>query len=514
MLGLLTPLRTSPSMSVRSFGALICALAVVLAASGAYAEPVSGRVVDAHTGLPMVGLEITVEETGAVGVTDDQGRYAIEVGALEAVTLVPLVDGVPEEQAIRWVNQRPGTERVLRVFDPSSAPTDGMRWGAPLPSRPADPNEPDGSVELPGLPEPNPLFAAAPAQLPETIRVGRRDADTCVGHSIQRIETVPLEEYVQGVLIPEIGVFRAVEGGPESAAGVFEAFAVAARSYAVWWYLQNPDREYHIDDTACNQRYDDSRSAWVAERVAATQGQVMVDEATRTQLDKYEYAASCGEHGSRPFGQTALVPDVTPLRACVGSWCGHDGCAAHEENPDVEPAGNRCLVRGICQWGAIERSMEGDSGADILAHYQPNLAVVDLGATVEPPVDEDVADAGDTTDAAEPTTGDVADDTTLDGSGQEDTGPNDTGATPDIVSVDAPEPGSDSDTPSGDVGSRPRPNEGGGTPPPLFSVVDPSLEVGRGCATAPRDAGRFPFGAGVLIVFGAASAMTRRRPAT
>ena len=32
-------------------------------------------------------------------------------------------------------------------------------------------------------------------------------------------------------------------------------------------------------------------------------------------------------------------------------------------------------MRGVCQWGSLERSVRGDSSAEILAHYQPDLIV-------------------------------------------------------------------------------------------------------------------------------------------
>ena len=58
-----------------------------------------------------------------------------------------------------------------------------------------------------------------------------------------------------------------------------------------------------------------------------------------------------------------IVPDDGFERACVGSWCGHDRYRmAHQDNPFLE-AGNRCLVRGVCQWGSLERSVRGDSRA-------------------------------------------------------------------------------------------------------------------------------------------------------
>lgn len=342
-------------------------------------DVVGGRVLDANTGRPIGDARVEVPELGlAVDVAPD-GTFEVRLGGVPSVTIaaaVPEPGGTDPSAAIRYVGISGGRILDLRVFDPRTAPASGIEWGAPLSTRPADAAAP-GPIRWTDFVPGGPLALSFSGPLPETIRVGRRFASSCSGNPVQRVDTVPLEEYVEGVLLPEIGVFRSVEGGPDSAAAVFEAFAVAARSYALWFYFSNPDAEYHLDDTACNQRYEEGRNAWVAERVAATRGQMLVAAADRGVIDKFEYAASCGRHGTRPEYQDALVPDLTGRRACVGSWCGHDDCAAHEVNPAVPELG-RCLVRGICQWGAVERAMNGDSYADILAHYQPNLAVVDF----------------------------------------------------------------------------------------------------------------------------------------
>ncbi|MBN2360887.1 MAG: carboxypeptidase regulatory-like domain-containing protein, partial [Deltaproteobacteria bacterium] len=69
---------------------------------------------------------------------------------------------------------------------------------------------------------------------------------------------------------------------------------------------------------------------------------------------------------------------VTGHVACVGTWCGHDTDGmGHQDNPCTTEC-SRCLVRGICQWGAAERSFGGDGYASILAHYQPQLTLVSL----------------------------------------------------------------------------------------------------------------------------------------
>ncbi len=355
----------------------ITALLLALAAPVAAADLV-GTVVDAHDALPVAGVRVIALGSGVDAITDAQGRYRLTLPADRTQDDVRVAaPGEAPERALTWVGLRAAEHRTLHVFRPGVAPRGDMAWGAPLPFRPDD-GRPDAPVSIAEFLESHPLGLTITGPLPDAIRVGRRMADSCSGNPIQRIDTVSLEEYVQGVLIPEIGVFRAVEGGEPAAAEVFKAFAVAARSYAVWFYYQDPTAEFHIDDTACNQRYEDARNEYIGAQVAATAGMIMVQAADPTVIDKFEYAASCGRHGSRPEYQDALVPDDTGVEACVGSWCGHNGCAGHEVNPALPDSG-RCLVRGICQWGSVERSMRGDAYSDILAHYQPNLSVVTLG---------------------------------------------------------------------------------------------------------------------------------------
>jgi MYXO-CTERM domain-containing protein len=353
----------------------LAAAALVLVPMRGRAELLHGTVLDALTGEPVAGALVEVEGLERQAVTDAAGRYQIDVG--EHASPHTLLVDAGEAEPLRWVNQSAAHDSTLRVFNSLDSPDAGPTWGSPLQR---DFQVGAVPVRITDLPRPiTVLGVTVGPTLPATIRVGRRFSDTCSGHDVTRIDEVDFETYVQGVLVPEIGVFRSIQGGPESSAAVFQAFAVAARSYALWFYLRDPGAEWHIDDTACNQRYDDARSEFVAAQVAVTAGMIMVAESDRTLLDKLEYAASCGRNGSRPEYQDALVPDETGQNACVGSWCGHNGCAAHEDNPAV-PGSDRCLVRGICQWGAAERSMRGDSYQSILEHYQPNLAVVTVGA--------------------------------------------------------------------------------------------------------------------------------------
>ncbi len=232
--------------------------------------------------------------------------------------------------------------------------------------------------------------------LPETIRVARYADNNC-SSTFLRVDEVPLESYVAGVVNAEIGVFAAAGSGEgvqipsgERRTRVFasfQTFAVAARTYVVWWYLrQGPAADYHIKDGPCNQVYKDDRTEISTAAATSTAGQILVAEFDHNLLDKHEYASACARRGSLPSYKSAtpvdpadIIPDDGLSRVCVRDWCGHDReRMAHQDNP-LFPAGNRSLVRGICQWGSVERAVRGDSYLQILSHYQPLLTLRTIG---------------------------------------------------------------------------------------------------------------------------------------
>jgi uncharacterized protein (TIGR03382 family) len=231
--------------------------------------------------------------------------------------------------------------------------------------------------------------------------VARHRENNC-SNPIARIDEVPLQSYVAGVVHGEIGIFRAAGTGEGVAiapqevdarvTASFQTFAIAARTYAIWWYLRRgADADFHIHDGPCNQVYQDARDS-VSERAAATTiGKILVPRDDPNSIDKHEYASSCARNGTLPSYRNArdvrrddIVPDLGLQRVCVRSWCGHDRLRmAHQDNPFL-PSGNRCLVRGICQWGSLERSVRGDSFEAILQHYQPDLLILDPQQEADP----------------------------------------------------------------------------------------------------------------------------------
>ncbi len=346
-------------------------LMVLLLAAPPAQNVLSGQITDAVDGRPIPMAGLRVEGLEITATADANGEYRIPVPGDEAWRISIDAPGyAPGELA----NQRPGGPPGEARLYPEKlwlTPEDPPRFGLG-PGTGLGP-EPRGPVSLQSL-----LRASVPAQLPATIRVARYFNTSCTG-SIQRIDEIDFQDYVRGVVNAEVGVFRGVAGGPAAAAECWKAFAVAARSYALHFILTQPYDGYDIKDGACNQVYDDNRNADVSAAADATLGMILVKKADPNVIDRYFYAASCAEHGTEPaYATGTIIPDATPVRACVGSWCGHDNCAGHADNPEV-PGSDKCLVWGTCQWGSVERSMNGETFRDILGHYQPNCAIREMG---------------------------------------------------------------------------------------------------------------------------------------
>ncbi|TDP77500.1 carboxypeptidase regulatory-like domain-containing protein [Bradymonas sediminis] len=382
--------------------ALLCVMTLGL--GSAQAGELSGTFTDAATGHPIEGASVRVMGTHETAKTDAHGRYAFELpdGVYELAIRAEVGDAVYESRMVRqYVPQILEARPYVYTDWFLNQGIDPQKHAPGMPSFSGE--GPEGGPEtvdlrdLFGSGEPNPLYYTIPSDQPATIRVGRRRESTGSGgcsdsvNPIVAIESMSLDEYVKGVLPPEIGVFQNIPGASE----VYKAFAIAAKSYALYFVLRYgpgnrrslgrsvPPNNYtwfHIDDTACNQRYTSQRLTITTNAANAVANKIMAKRSDPNSLDKYEYAASCGKHGTRPEHQTALVSDRPPVSSCVGSWCGHNSCAGHETNTAVSGS-NRCLVRGICQWGAASWGEAGKSYTWLLSHYQPNLALRNIGQT-------------------------------------------------------------------------------------------------------------------------------------
>lgn len=372
--------------------------------STALAGTLQGKLTDSLTGTPIPGASVHVLGTDRTTTTDRDGDWSFELpeGEYELTFEKRLGD---ELYQFRLVNQhvpqyKPADSWIATTYYMDrGVPRVERPRGAPVP-RIDHPSARDrGPVDLRDLPRQKatlqPGQYTIPKSPPMKIRVARRQDHSTCRSSIVAIEEVPLEDYAKGVLHPEIGVFRSINNHIE----VYKAFALAAKSYGLYFMLRydsgnrrtvgsakppNGFTWFHIDDTPCNQRYSDKRSITTANKAAnQMKGKLLVKKGAPNKLHKYEYAASCKEHGTRPEYQNKIVGDQSPAHACVGSWCGHDSCAGHQDNPNV-PGQDRCLVRGICQWGSAEWAKGGKDYKWLIAHYQPNLEIRDLTGGNQP----------------------------------------------------------------------------------------------------------------------------------
>jgi len=379
-----------------TLGIVLCTAAVATAGT------LEGRLVDGLTGTPVPDATVRVLGTFRQTTTDADGSWSFDLpeGDYELAFDKTLGD---RHYHFRLVNQRvpqhkpaeatlSTTHYLEQGFERTARPR-----GAPV-ERLDHPSDRDrGPVDLGDWSGDESAARAAPHTIPDsaprTIRVARYDDPENCSNSIVAIEEMPLDEYVRGVLPPEIGVFQRLDNVEET----YKAFGLAAKSYGLYFMLvydsenrrrtsgpKPPDNYnwYHIDDTPCNQRYSDKRLAITTRAVDTQAGRLLVKDGAPNTLDKYEYAASCGGHGTRPEYQQTIVDDSPPTTSCVNDWCRHTSCAGHEDHPQVSGTDD-CLVRGICQWGAAEWAEAGKNYQWILDHYQPNLQIRELWDTEE-----------------------------------------------------------------------------------------------------------------------------------
>lgn len=257
-------------MRLAPIAAILCCLAC--------AEPqplVHGRVTDAVTDAPIAGARVSVAD-GAFAITDDHGRFVLAATAPfelrvdargylamrrlaavdnEAIGLWPeiLPDDVSDSAHAKLHSERPPPEGDVRpgLEEP---PSEVMEFAVPSP-QPQDPRF--GQLR-------QALFTA-----PQTIRVWRRRLDGSTSSCTGRVDVIPFNEYIKGVLPHEwIASWdkRSLRMG-----------AVAIRSYA--WAIVTSGGRYQcadVDDTSNTQVYRDDRLAKTDAIVDETQGQVIV----------------------------------------------------------------------------------------------------------------------------------------------------------------------------------------------------------------------------------------------
>lgn len=343
------------------------ALAAVAGCVDALESPgeLSGRIVDGYTGLPVADARVEVEGTGEHAFSGAGGELAMPAPAgTHRVTVtapgfltqtrvrVEIAPGDTTAFDVALHPRSPAPELVEAVLHAMHAEREALR---------DDPDDPAlrpevaaflrgelGEGELLAAPElGGDGIGAARAALtgpPTEIRVWRRSIDGASSSCRGRIDRIPFEDYVAGVL-PH-------EWIPSWHDESLRAGALAIRTYS--WNWINRGGKYDcadLDDTTRSQVYRDDRTARATAAVEATRGQGIVRGGS---LVSGEYSA---EHG----GTTA---DGVTDSVCAGrARSGHG--------------------RGMCQWGSQRWATSGRDHAWIAEHYWPGSSV-DGGRPPEP----------------------------------------------------------------------------------------------------------------------------------
>jgi hypothetical protein len=186
-----------------------------------------------------------------------------------------------------------------------------------------------------------PETIAAAWQPPTTIRVWRRGLDGSSASCSGRVDTIPFEKYVKGVLPHEW--IRSWHG--ES----LRAGAIAIRTYAANWVRAGGKYTCaDLDDTTASQVYKDEFFAVTNTAVDATANTFVMKNGLPVFA---EYSAENGH------------PTATGIS---DSLCAGKARFGHG--------------RGTCQWGSQRwASQSGKSHTWILEHYYPGATVVKVG---------------------------------------------------------------------------------------------------------------------------------------
>lgn len=135
-----------------------------------------------------------------------------------------------------------------------------------------------------------------------------------------KIEEIPLEEYIVGVVSAEMPVSFELEA--------LKAQAVAARTYALKRMIDNKNKEYHIVDTVANQVYYDDkelREKWsdaynekinkIKKAVIDTKGEYLVYD--NEIIDAFFFSTSVGKTEN---SEEVFIEKLPYLRSVESRW--------------------------------------------------------------------------------------------------------------------------------------------------------------------------------------------------
>jgi hypothetical protein len=318
----------------------ILAAFVLLVGCSTESATLSGSVVDRVTGAPIAGARVMAPGGSIVAISDADGSYALDAPAgttrvtVEADGYLAMTRDVRAGVVVALFPATTGeaADRALfgarRVFDELSGDVrpqarDLLRRIRELPDAPT-------LREL--IPLPEGTIAAIPPP-PATIRVWRRGIDGSTASCSGRVDVIPFETYVKGVL-PH-------EWIPSWDPLALEMGAVAIRTYAWWWIAAGGKYDCaDLDDTTASQVYEDEFLPKTDAAVDATAGVSIVRD------DSIVFAEYSAENGD-PTEYGVDEPH------CAGeSVFGHG--------------------RGTCQWGTQRWAVsEGRDYVWMSAHYYP-----------------------------------------------------------------------------------------------------------------------------------------------
>jgi stage II sporulation protein D len=205
---------------------------------------------------------------------------------------------------------------------------------------------PGESVVLTGSDPANGIFSLRQGDSARRYRGSLTVSCTSAG-SLRVIDCLPLEEYLKGVLGPEIGSSAPLEA--------LKAQAVAARTYAVKNFDHNTSPDADLEDTTQNQLYDgyDSESARCDEAIDATAGKVITFNG---ELIDAVYATDCGgitADGGEPYLKPVVDADCaqeTPWTVTV---------SLSDLSSDLERAGVNGLTGAVSSLSVAEKDASG-----------------------------------------------------------------------------------------------------------------------------------------------------------
>ena len=329
--------------------------------AGVTTNAIRGTVRDAFTARPIAGAEVRIERNGeriATAITLADGCFAIDRPASNDYAIVVHSSGHLDTQLAASEGAGSGeSDDTITLDQPPAAPSEAMIEDR-LAALGNAQTQRDSADDLDLRPEVREYlrtlrpsfdhrdFGLEPAvpfdtcsglgSPPATIRIWRRYGTSSTSSCSGRVDVIPLERYIKGVLPHEwIASWNAAS---------LRAGALAIRTYSWRWIRAGGKYSCaDLDDTTASQRYTDSTLTVTNTAVDATRGQAIVRSGT---LVSGEYSAE----------------NANPTADGIGDPL----CAGHARFGHG---------RGMCQWGSQRWALAGRTHQWIAAHYFPGSTI-------------------------------------------------------------------------------------------------------------------------------------------